>query len=472
MTEVTLSDLPSRGVHPKVAAAKRLDPYWDGLWASGSTASWVNVETARRQRESGLARMPAFLDSDPDAAWEKFTSAYNWRRKLEVLGALGSWRTLSGEQLAAMVGAPSLAGRSEIMDSAIGCGLVDAGIFTNGLVRTRLTSRAKLFRPAATRVFADRLAPLLTYPETVLVTGGGPYSSGGQFDRHNLLTTELALRLAEFAPIGAVLGESFSTLDLLVGTGIGNPGTRHARRTADATVVRSDGMRIAIELTASVSPGFEEKVQRWALVLAENPMSTSGLTVLFVGAPAPDRSRDTTQAEFMNLMRKKVRRAISKFPGVGESAPAARIGVAMWEDYFPAPGMVDAGAFMSLAAMVPAGPRGSPWVRASFLDEFDMGFTPLDPDAARAVITTSANLACSPIWLRRSSPVLPMHRVAMAKAGFTRAPVAVPTDARNRGRHTPEAHYGSGAGAQLTARLNPEPLADEGLVRGRPSTHG
>src|SRR5690625_3385371 len=206
-----LADLPSRGVHPKVKAALRLDPYWDGLWASGSTASWVNIATARAQVASGLATMPATLDMDTDEAERVFFDTYNWRRRLEMIGALGSWRTLSAEQLAAFIAMPSLTGMSTSVKSAFTLGMIDVGIFTTGLVSTKVSSRAKLYRPAAVGAVERDLLPHLTYPERILVTGGYRYTGGGQFDRHNLLTAELALRVAEFLPrVGTVLGESLS----------------------------------------------------------------------------------------------------------------------------------------------------------------------------------------------------------------------------------------------------------------------
>ena len=59
-----------------------------------------------------------------------------------------------------------------------------------------------MYRPAHTKVFDTVLSPRLTFPEWVAVTGGQPWSSASQFDRHNLLAAELGLRLLEYADVG------------------------------------------------------------------------------------------------------------------------------------------------------------------------------------------------------------------------------------------------------------------------------
>ncbi len=68
-----------------------------------------------------------------------------------------------------------------------------------------------------------------------------------QHSRHNALTVELALRLAEYAQVGTVLGERVGTIDLLAGPGISRDIYDADGRSADAVIVRPDGLRIAIE---------------------------------------------------------------------------------------------------------------------------------------------------------------------------------------------------------------------------------
>lgn len=440
------------GIHPRLRAADRLDPYWEGLWSSGSTASWVNVNTARMQEAAGLARMPRHLQMDAEQAWQKWTSPRGWRERLEVLGLLGSWRTLSAQQLAAFAGNPALARHSVATDAALIAGLLDQGVFTSGLVRTRLHSTAKLLRPASGDVFDEKVAPLLTYPEQVLVTGGRPWSGGGQFDRHNLLTAELALRVAEFCDVGTVLGESLATVDDVAGAGIGKRPIE-GRRAADALFIRGDGMRIAVELTASVTPYFTQKVENWAQLLTENSMASSGLTVLFIGAPKPDRDEER---RFAKQMRTAVARAVRKYPGIPGRRAADRLGVAMWTDFFPAVGKVGSD-FLTLRCWRPEGPKGAPWVQAGMLDFFDTPFEPLDGPAMEAVISNSASIASAPVWLRRGKPELALHEVALRQAGFDQIPTPIPRDKRHRGTFVPGQFRGPGKRAKVPARLRNVP---------------
>ncbi len=459
-SRIAFADLTSHGVHPKVGAANRLDPYWDGLWASGALASWVSAESAARQERAGLARVPAPLAMDPQEAWEKFVGGYGWRRKLEVLGVLGSWRTLSAEQLAAFVGAPSIAGRSRLMDAAFACGLVDHGIFTSGLVRTHLSSRAKLFRPSGTDVFAKRVAPMLTYPELTLVTGGRKFKTGGQYDRHNLLTSELALRVAEFCDVGTVLGETYSTVDLLLGSGIGKPPIVKRNQSADATIVRADGMRVAVEITASVA-SLKEKVHRWAERMSTDSFARTGLNILFVGAPPPDRPHGRSQDEFLRILRKTIRRVLAEYPGVPGANLADRFWVAMWEDWFPAPGMVTE-SFLTLRAHRLSPGARAPWREAGILDEFEVPFEPHDPAAMTAVLSGAATVASPPVWLRRRYETVPLHRYAMAKGGFDSVPVPHPQKPpAGAGQATPAARTSV---ARASARLSNAPSPDEGAI--------
>lgn len=460
--QMAMCDLASRGVHPQVASARRLDPYWDGLWASGSTASWVNARTTLRQEASGLVRRPHYLRHSPESAWAEFTKARGWRRRVEMLGALWSWRTLTAQQLAAMTGSPSMAGNASAVHDGMLAGLLDEGVFASGLLRTQLASEATLVRPAAGDVFDKHLAPLLTYPERVLVTGGRAYTTGGAFDRHNLLTAELGLRAAEFTDVGTVLGESLAGLDDLVGTGLGNAPVA-SRRAGDAVLVRPDGMRVVVEMTASITPFFRQKVANWAKVLTEHSMASSGLTVLFVGAPAPDRHTPGEARQFANRMRKAVTAAVREHPGIPGRASADRIGVAMWEDYFPAPGMVSED-FLSLAAWRRDGngQGGSQWGRAGMLDVFDTPFEPLSSFDAQAIISQSAAIASAPVWLRRGQPELPLHQVAMCQAGLERPLVTVPRDARDRPSHIPGVFRGPGANAKVPLRLRTTPSPDQG----------
>lgn len=427
-------ELRSACPNPKLSTAARLDPYWDGMWSTGSTASWVSYDIARRQEDAGLSRLPTDLSISADEAWEQFTTPRQWRTKLEMLGYLGTWRTLSAEQLAAFVGYAPLAGRSSMIPAAFGSGLIDIGVLVNRLLSTQTRSRARLHRPSRTSTMHTRLLPRLTGPERAVVTGGVKYKTGGQYDRHNLLVSELALRAAEYLDVSATMGETLSTSDHLTGTGIGRRKVelKYRNQAADATLIRSDGLRIAVEMTASVTPAFEKKVRAWANRISQQraTLNTSGLMVVFVGAPHPDRYRHD-QHVFARDMRRMVARVAREAGGVPGRRVAERFAVALWEDWFPAPGLVHPD-FLSLTADRPEGPLGDPWRPLGLLDPFDTPFAPPDPDEARVVINNSATIATSPYWLRARATPPPLHRLAAIRQGVTRVPIPYPRDKRRQ----------------------------------------
>jgi hypothetical protein len=80
----------------------------------------------------------------------------------------------------------------------------------------------------------DPISDVLVYADWVAVTGGYPWTRGHQQDRHNLLATELGMRIAELGDVGAVLGESLSRHDLLSPRFAGDT----ANRCADLAVLQ------------------------------------------------------------------------------------------------------------------------------------------------------------------------------------------------------------------------------------------
>ena len=268
------------------SAPNRVDPYWDGVWEIGSQASWERAELLRRKLDAGMDRnylAPRFAGRDE--ALEYLTSSFStdW---LRMLGAVLMWRTMTSQQLAAITGADQNSGLSApTIRAAFEAGLIDLGSWSSALRRASLKSDATwLVRPSRDSRQAFRhLSRHMTWPEWVSVTAGQDWSVGMQHSRHNALTVELALRLAEYADVGTVLGERLGTIDLLAGSGIGRDIYDADGRSADAVIVRPDGLRIAIETTASTSRILEAKMRRWAQTLAATPFQDSGLVLwLFI----------------------------------------------------------------------------------------------------------------------------------------------------------------------------------------------
>tara|TARA_R110002051_G_scaffold314950_3_gene392647 strand:+ start:13030 stop:14433 length:1404 start_codon:yes stop_codon:yes gene_type:complete len=449
-TGIAFADAPVASATAGASLAERIDPYWASVWATGSQASWLSADQARRQVASGLGRLPNHLDVDEAPALEATLAPRNWGKRLNALSVLDSWRTVTGEQMAAITGDAELAtGKSDTMSNLFGAGVADVGIFTNGLYNTRDTARATLYRPSRSTAFAQDIEPHLTYPEWVSVTGGHGWESGSQFDRHNLLATELGLRVAEMCEIGAVVGEKLSTWDLLAHTGAGFPAASGVKRAADATLIRTDGARVAVEITATSGPNFDGKVRRWAELLSNRRMADTGLVVMFVLAPQPDKR--VRPGEMLTMVRKNIAAATRDYPGVSFDRVASRMFVANWQDWFPAPHRVDP-SFFSLDAWRATGPADDLWERASVLDPFDTPFEPSDVPAAEAVLNNIAAIRSVPSWLRSGSP-RELWPSAVKALGYSGIPVPAPSDSEGASKRPLGAAVGSASAAQPPIRL-------------------
>ena len=427
-----------------LGAADRTDPYWAGIWEQGASATWLSANLARRQADAGLGRIPTWLDNEPGALTESIRSPRRESR-LAAMSVLDTWRTVTGEQLAAITGDPDLgSARARAMGELFAAGIADIGQFNTGLAYGG--SAGHIYRPSRTNVFDHDIAPRLTYPEWVSVTAGHPWESGSQYDRHNVIAAELALRVAEFCEIGAVVGEKLSTWNLLAHEGAGFPAPQKTKqRAADATLIRTDGARIAVELTASTGANFSKKVNGWAQLLSNRRMADTGLVVVFVVATRPDKMVNT--GEVLSQVRTAIASAARDNPGVNFDRTAARMFVADWRDWFPAAGEAAPG-FLTLQAERPTGAGSARWETASLLDPFDVVFEPTDPARAAAAVNNLAGIRSVPHWLRTGKrPTLWPHPIK--QLGFDGIPVPTPSK--------PESHIGVplGAGKGVTGATKP-----------------
>ncbi|WP_460991152.1 hypothetical protein [Sinomonas soli] len=277
------------------------------------------------------------------------------------------------------------------------------------------------------------------------MTAGYPWNSGSQFDRHNILAAELVLRAAEYLPqIAAVLGEKLSTVDLYAGAGLGRELPFPDNRRADATLVRADGLRIAVEITATASNALEKKVRRWAELLRERPLETSGLVIVFVAAPHPDRPKGTGSDPRHDLYR-RVANVLASFPGTGPDSPAARIGIAAWDEWFPARHELSE-EFFTLAADFALGASGGPgrWKRRDVLDLPFQAWASFD---ATAVIANSKLLAATPYWMRQGDHT---HLIG---SPLKRAGVRLPVPAPRRPERVKGHKVGTAKGVAGAVRL-------------------
>lgn len=422
-----LSSLTSPLAGTGVAGHERIDPFYDGMWTKGTQGLWTRYGEAKAQQEAGLVSLPRYLDRAPETAWETVTDRNLWGLKLAFLSAVDSYRTVTAEQVAAITGAKfHLSAHSPVVPSMFTSGLIDLGRVSSGLGAGPAGRLGFLYRPSRTNAFTSRFAKTLTYPELVSVTGGLPWISGGFYDRHNVLSTELLLRAAEYTSAATVLGEKFSTFDLLFGSGVGRPPIDSSWR-GDGVLVRDDGVRIVFEVTASLQPkSAEAKVMRWAQHFDNAPYDSNGVIVCFVIAnPAHDASH-TSRVKKTDV-RSLIGKATRMFPGAGRMRSRHRMFVADWQDWFPARGEVSP-QFLKLGA-------GRGELSASGSDE-PIGLL-TDPSLALvnprfdplAVIDNAAGMRQTPLWMRVGRSPANIIDVETSACGLDTVPV--PTPARN-----------------------------------------
>lgn len=382
-------------------AANRLDPYWGRLWLPGSQAVWQNALDIAQARAPlpgepeagpGPGGAPAPGEEVDVTSWLSYPAKRGSR--LSALSAIDSWRTITGEQICAITGSREFAALQpkNLVGRFFHAGLIDIGAFP----RPFTSSPARLFRPSPTNTFEQALAPHLTGPEAIAIHGGYGWSAGHQYNRHNVLAAELGLRVSEFTGM-TVLGEKYASVDLLAGAGLGAAPVRADGKTGDAVIIREDGLRIVVEITASYSNDLESKIERWARVLDEHPMETSGLVVVFVVAAHPDvYRRGNSPVSVMGATRRRMAKVLRRYPSYSPDAPANRMGIVAWNHWFPAahaftPQFLDGTCevFDSLTQTWSA--------RSMFLDtEFD----PWSGFDATAVHTQAQTIGATPHWMR------------------------------------------------------------------------
>ncbi len=400
LTPISLSLIPGAIDEPSHRAAYRFDPYWFGLTVGGLEASWESRNLAERltaSQSKRSARPPVELREDRTAARERLT-----RRQPDIafntLGAIGMWRTLTTDQVAAIAGwiAPQIgvndhrgawSGSPRILQR-----LWSADLIERGQLVTPRRGLPMLWRPHVSTA-NDRFIARQDVADSMRMTNGMKWTKAPSGSLHNVLGTELGLRLAELCDVATVLGESVCLMGRLDAAFTSD--TR-GRATADLAAVRPDGMRICFEVTVHQSRlGIRRKVRRWLDLLATSEFSSTGLTVCFVEAMPPD----TTGNEVASALRQEIEAALSERADTAWWRLRERVSIARWRWWFPAAQSVTAG-FVPLVAYRPLGRGADLWQPVRLLDPMDMEFTPADPAALEAVVQNSRMLGGVPHWVR------------------------------------------------------------------------
>lgn len=381
MTVHALLDLPSHNPVEATRSHHRVDPYYGGIFGVSSSAAWLSRKEALRLVAS---RVGAVQPADREAAMEDCLHGRQRVRRLRAIAAVNMWRTMTTQQVAAMTGHPGFSGRRSKDVHA----LWSASLISRGRPATiGRGTHPELVRPDVS-TDVEALRDELDYRDWLAVTAGVRWRWGSQADRHNVLTTELALRVAEHLPVPLVLGEQLTPLRL-----VGSPGVTTLDRSsqaADAMLVRSDGMRVMVETTANIR-GIEDKAQRWAQALAQD--STRELAVVFVIVTHPDRSEVAGLAKARRVVHEAAHSSMETvFAGVPE-----RMMVVSWRSWFPGPHQASSD-FLSLVAYRSDGSE-STWRPVSILDPFDLAF-PASDERAKAILNNANLLFGVPHWLR------------------------------------------------------------------------
>ncbi|SIT72560.1 hypothetical protein SAMN05880545_1073 [Microbacterium sp. RU33B] len=441
--------LPSRTPLNPRRTSLRTDPYTARLWRSGSTASWFSHDDYLALASAGAVRMPAWLKMSAEEAKERVYARRLWEDVLCVMAALEQWRTMTVQQIEALTNISGITnGRTSLLTALWVHGLIEVGSPTSDLAASTLDRNMLLLRPARPSAAKKEFEEYLSYAEWVSVTGGRGFSTDRQYARHNLLASEFGLRVAEHGQVSMVLGETLSGMDLLAYTGCGiDAPTTGAQNGADLTLVRTDGLRVAVEMTASKSgSAFNDKVEKLVAILHRRSLEATGLCILFVCAPRQDASRGEA-GEVERKVKRAVQRAIVNYPGTALHPTAARVAVARWDRLFPGDGIV--ADFGSLPMERPTGMRGGTgqiWEPARLLDPRSVPFTPDNPAAMSAVVTNAGGLRGVHHSLRVTGGRPVLADISLAAAGLDWVLDAVEAERPNTGK-------GAVGPAQLPPRL-------------------
>lgn len=381
--------------------AERVDPFYDNQFYLGEqSVEWLNGPALKHCRDvrPDLWKIRESLDMERRYALRAATSGRNRPGVIAVLAALHSWRTLTAQQLACLVGDPALASARIVIKSLWNLGIIEIGQRAFQGLGHRLDTG--LWLRIGHRDAIKILRPHLTWQEWMSITGGQRWEKSKPRVRHDTYAMECGLRLAEHADVLTLLGEKFSTADMLGGTGAGRPPLT-IDSSADFTVVRPDGMKIAVELTSSVTPNLHNKAAKWARAIALAPLDETGLCVAFLIVGKPDDTR--AAKEIRSVVRDAIATACRNYPGTVRDRVAERMGFAMWLDWFPERRVVSP-AGLAMRTLRPTGRGDDLWQPVDLLDPTQRPFTPDDPVAAVQVQHLASLLGQTPAWLRVEKP--------------------------------------------------------------------
>lgn len=392
---IDMVDLPC--LSPVMGSVDRLDPFHGGVWRSGAIVAWENAkDTYARTQHLTFPRDWAELTQD--TAMSILLDKRSRAALVKMCAVLLAFHNMTVQQLVAFTGSTSLTARGQLLRAAYRVGLVDLGQLTSPLGRDikRKGWLVRLSPHTSKSIWKQHIELALTQAERAAVLGQQPWTAAGSHDRHNVLVAELALRAAESlvdwdgqSRLAALYGERYASHGLLAhGSYATQVSGFNAERRGDVLLVRSDGLQIVVEMTASVKEA-ERKATHWAQLMTNAPFRHHPFVVVFLSAVDVVHGKTSSNGPLADVA-KGVRRTLEMNAGTTGNGTANRLFVADWNDWFPGRHQVNT-AFADLVVRRRTTDDWEPV--ALMLEEFD--FEPNDE-----AIKNASVLAGGPHWLR------------------------------------------------------------------------
>lgn len=229
-----------------------LNPMDTSLWPMGPILAWWD--------STNPGPAPRWMP-DPVTARKRLRS----RLILTALGLTHSHRTITTGQLHRLDPKLPANPNSLLWRDMAALGLVDLGYPMHASGRWAATpTSATLMALRLPRLhdITDSLTNLGCTPPQIISLGPTPLRGVRQYDRHNLICSELSCR---FRDLGwRTWGEAWCRFSLLYHDETAGRGG------ADLMLARRDGLLVAIEATAS-GTGINEKARRWIRLMDTHP---------------------------------------------------------------------------------------------------------------------------------------------------------------------------------------------------------
>jgi hypothetical protein len=372
-------------------ACERRDLYYQVAWPPDGrlpieSRSKVEARSGLTDRESGV--------SPEDAARELLAR----RSELYRLAVVRDWRRGTTEQFGSVMGwtalqrLPSRARRRASELPALVTAAWNAGL----LARAVYGDLPIVLQ--ATGDWADHLLRWFSWEELRALSSGSwgwPGVRGGP--RHDLLATELLLRVAEFSTdVAAVGAEASANYGRLITSRGGDWSYEASTRWGDGLISRGDGQQIVLELTCTASDRakLRRKVAQALCLLAKAP----GVAVAYVEAGHVERP----DSDVWNPLLRIVADELTKLSREHRDLVRGRIGVARWKHWWPGEHFM-ADEAVNLTVMCPRGPVSDLWRRVDFLDRASLCLEPSEEQAARRLTAAAVASTSNPYWLREEA---------------------------------------------------------------------